>query len=148
MPVKSTHSVIRAIANIESIQVLTDQKALIVVNERTGTIVSGGDVKIKSLAVAHGNLELSVRTQYNVSQPQNLTIGRNNESGNGRTVVVPDTTIKVTEPKANIASFKSETTVFVLVNELRNLGLSTRDIIVILQAADKAGAINGELVLQ
>lgn len=148
LPTNSTNAVIRAIAKIESINVLTDQKALIIVNERTGTIVSGGDVKVRSLTVAHGNLELSIRTQYNVSQPQNVIVGRNNESGNGQTVVVPDTTIKVTDGKTSLANFNNETTVFTLVSELRKLGLSTRDIIVILQAADKAGAINGELILQ
>ncbi|MEZ8082568.1 flagellar basal body P-ring protein FlgI [Enterovibrio norvegicus] len=148
VPDNSSSDVIRAIARIQALTVLTDEKALIIVNERTGTIVSGGDVKVSSLTVAHGNLELSIKTQYNVSQPQNVVIGRNSEGGNGQTVVVPDTTIKVTDDKASIANFQGETTVFTLVSELRKLGLSTRDIIVILQAADKAGAINGELVLQ
>lgn len=148
VPAHSSSEVIRAIAKIESLNVLTDEKALIIVNERTGTIVSGGDVKVSSLTVAHGNLELSIKTQYNVSQPQNVVIGRDNDGNNARTVVVPDTVIKVTDDKADLVNFQGESTVFTLVSELRKLGLSTRDIIVILQAADKAGAINGELVLQ
>ncbi|WP_318468221.1 flagellar basal body P-ring protein FlgI [Photobacterium leiognathi] len=148
VPNYSSTDVIRAIARIQDLNVLTDEKALIIVNERTGTIVSGGDVKVSSLTVAHGNLELSIKTQYGVSQPQNIVIGKNNNGGNGETVVVPDTTIKVKDDNTSLANFKGETTVFVLVSELRKLGLSTRDIIVILQAADKAGAINGELVLQ
>ncbi|CZF82660.1 Flagellar P-ring protein precursor [Grimontia celer] len=145
---QSPGNVIRTIARIQSIDVLIDQKAVIVVNERTGTIVSGGDVKVNSMTVAHGNLELSIKTQYNVSQPNNAIIGRNNTT-NGRTVVVPDVDIKVNDNKKNVAvNFRNETTVFSLVKELRRLGLSTRDIIVVLQAADKAGAINAELVLQ
>ncbi|KKD62282.1 hypothetical protein RN22_01365 [Grimontia sp. AD028] len=145
---QSPGNVIRTIARIQSIDVLIDQKAVIVVNERTGTIVSGGDVKVNSMTVAHGNLELSIKTQYNVSQPNNVIIGRNNTT-NGRTVVVPDVDIKVNDNKKNVAvNFRNETTVFSLVKELRRLGLSTRDIIVVLQAADKAGAINAELVLQ
>ncbi|TXZ09580.1 flagellar basal body P-ring protein FlgI [Vibrio mimicus] len=148
VPNKSTSDVIRAIARIQALTVLTNEKALIIVNERTGTIVSGGDVKVSSLTVAHGNLELSIKTQYNVSQPQNIVIGRNSNGDDAQTVVVPDTTIKISEDKSSLANFQGETTVFTLVSELRKLGLSTRDIIVILQAADKAGAINGELVLQ
>ncbi|MBE1277700.1 flagellar basal body P-ring protein FlgI [Enterovibrio baiacu] len=145
---QNSSNVIRTIARIQSIDVLIDQKAVIVVNERTGTIVSGGDVKVNAMTVAHGNLELSIKTQYNVSQPNNTIIGRNNTT-NGRTVVVPDVDIKVNDNKKNIAvNFRNETTVFSLVKELRRLGLSTRDIIVVLQAADKAGAINAELVLQ
>lgn len=145
---QSPGNVIRTIARIQSFDVLIDQKAVIVVNERTGTIVSGGDVKVNSMTVAHGNLELSIKTQYNVSQPNSAIIGRNNTT-NGRTVVVPDVDIKVNDNKKNVAvNFRNETTVFSLVKELRRLGLSTRDIIVVLQAADKAGAINAELVLQ
>ncbi|WP_017012271.1 flagellar basal body P-ring protein FlgI [Enterovibrio norvegicus] len=145
---QNSSNVIRTIARIQSIDVLIDQKAVIVVNERTGTIVSGGDVKVNAMTVAHGNLELSIKTQYNVSQPNNTIIGRNNTT-NGRTVVVPDVDIKVNDNKKNVAvNFRNETTVFSLVKELRRLGLSTRDIIVVLQAADKAGAINAELVLQ
>ncbi|QUJ68512.1 flagellar basal body P-ring protein FlgI [Photobacterium sp. GJ3] len=148
LPSTNRNAVVRAIAKIESLNVLAAQKALIIVNERTGTIVSGGDVKVNSLTIAHGNLELSIRTQYSVSQPRDVIIGRHIEGNHSETVVVPDTTINVRDDNAKVAHFNNTTTVFTLVSELRKLGLSTRDIIVILQAADKAGAINGKLILQ
>lgn len=148
LPATNRNAVVRAIASMESLNVLASQKALIIVNERTGTIVSGGDVQVNSLTIAHGNLELSIRTQYSVSQPQDVIIGRHIEGNNSKTVVVPDTNISVKDDNAKVAHFSQTTTIFTLVSELRRLGLSTRDIIVILQAADKAGAINGKLILQ
>lgn len=137
----------RTIAKIENLRVTTEPKYIVVVNERTGTIVSGGNVKVDSISVAHGNLELSIDTKYNVSQPSNVFL-RDVDGSQIRSVVVPDTNIEVKEEAADVASFSAGTTVFVLVKELRKLGLSTRDIIVVLQAADKAGSLNGELILQ
>ena len=148
LPATNRNAVVRAIASIEALTVLASQKALIIVNERTGTIVSGGDVQVNSLTIAHGNLELSIRTQYSVSQPQDVIIGRYIDGNDSKTVVVPDTNISVKDDNAKLAHFSQTTTIFTLVSELRRLGLSTRDIIVILQAADKAGAINGKLILQ
>ncbi|CAH7137767.1 Flagellar P-ring protein 1 [Vibrio chagasii] len=147
IPYTSKNDIVRSIAQIESLKVITDEEALIVVNERTGTIVSGGSVQIKSITVAHGNLELSIKTKYNVSQPDSFIVGRFNENS-GNTVVVPETNINVKESGYSVKKTGEFTTVFELVKNLRELGLSTRDIIVILQAADKAGAINGKLVIQ
>lgn len=147
IPHNNRNDIVRSIAQIESLNVATDEEALLIVNERTGTIVSGGNVQVKSITVAHGNLELSIKTKYNVSQPDNFIVGRFNQAS-GNTVVVPDTTIRVTESDKKVTNTESATTVFQLVKELRQLGLSTRDIIVILQAADKAGAINGKLIIQ
>ncbi|MEZ8236001.1 flagellar basal body P-ring protein FlgI [Vibrio splendidus] len=147
IPENNRSEIVRAIAQIESLNIMTDEEALIIVNERTGTIVSGGNVQVKSITVAHGNLELSIKTKYNVSQPDNLVVGRFNQSS-GSTVVVPDTTIRVKEHEQQVKNIEKSTTVFQLVKDLRQLGLSTRDIIVILQAADKAGAINGKLIIQ
>lgn len=141
------NELIRTIAKIENLEVATESKSIVVVNERTGTIVAGGDVKINSISVAHGNLELSIKTQYSVSQPSNVFLEEVNNS-QIRTAVVPDTNIAVNDSSRNVSSFSEGTTVFLLVKELKKLGLSTRDIIVVLQAADKAGSLNGELVLQ
>ncbi|MCG7489153.1 flagellar basal body P-ring protein FlgI [Vibrio sp. Of14-4] len=147
VPYKNKGDLVRSIAQIESLNVLTDEEALIIVNERTGTIVSGGNVKVKSITVAHGNLELSIKTKYNVSQPNNNIIGSFNQPS-GSTIVTPDTKISINEKVGKVKQTEHETTVFNLVKELRQLGLSTRDVIVILQAADKAGAINGKLIIQ
>ncbi len=143
----SGNELFRTLAKIENFQVETEPKYIVVVNERTGTIVSGGNVKVDSISVAHGNLELSIDTKYNVNQPNNIFL-REVDGSQIRSVVVPETNIEVEEEGTDVASFSTGTTVFVLVKELRKLGLSTRDIIVVLQAADKAGSLNGELILQ
>jgi len=141
------NELIRTIAKIENLEVATESKSIVVVNERTGTIVAGGNVKINSISVAHGNLELSIKTQYSVSQPSNIFL-EDVKNSQIRTTVVPDTNILVNDSSRNVSSFSEGTTVFLLVKELKKLGLTTRDIIVVLQAADKAGSLNGELVLQ
>jgi len=143
----SGNELIRTIAKIENLEVATEPKSIVVVNERTGTIVAGGNVKINSISVAHGNLELSIKTQYAVSQPSNIFL-KNITNSKIRTAIVPDTNISVNDSSRNVSSFSEGTTIFILVKELKKLGLTTRDIIVVLQAADKAGSLNGELVLQ
>ncbi|MCE2597113.1 flagellar basal body P-ring protein FlgI [Motilimonas cestriensis] len=144
----SRASLVRAIAKIESLSVVTDSKSLIVVNERTGTIVAGGNVRVKSISVAHGNLQLSMKTKYEVSQPDQVNIGFGDQNSRGRTAIVPNTDIKASESRNSVSEFEDGTTIFELVSALRDLGLTTRDVIIVLQAAEKAGAINGELILQ
>lgn len=132
------------IRSLERLEIVPDQKAKIVVNERTGTVVSGGDVKISSTSVTQGELKVSIKTDYEVSQPSFVS-----RTGDGvRSVITPDTQIEVTEDRGGSVSLPSGTTVADLVAALNKIKTSTRDVIVILQAIKRAGGLHAELVIQ
>jgi flagellar P-ring protein precursor FlgI len=131
------------LAKVESVTVEPDRRARVVINERTGTLVSGGDVRISSVSISHGDLKLSIASQTSVSQP--LVIGR---AGDGvQTALVTNTQIDVDEPRG-AGYVKAHTTVADLVQSLSRLKIGTRDMISILRAVKAAGALHGELVVQ
>jgi flagellar P-ring protein FlgI len=125
------------VAELEILQVDADRAARIVVNERTGTIVMGKEVRISPVAILHGGLTVEVQTTYSVSQPNPLTTGT--------TEVVPNTTIGVKEEKAKNVVLKQGATVEELVRALTAIGSTARDIIAILQNLRAAGALEAEL---
>ncbi|MCB5191877.1 flagellar basal body P-ring protein FlgI [Methylobacillus arboreus] len=129
---------------LETIEVRPDQRARVVINERTGTIIAGGDVKISKVTVAHGDLKVSVLTNYFVSQPQ--IIGR--AGPNIRTQVVPNTQINVNEEQGGMVELPDASSVGDLVVALNKIKVSTRDIIAILQGIKTAGALHADLILQ
>lgn len=133
------------IAQIENVLVAPDQRARVVVNERTGTVVAGGEVRIADVTVSHGNLQVVIDTYYQVSQP-NTFLSRTDSSI--RTVVVPDTEIEVIEQEGGDVTLPAGTTVADLVAALRRIHLNTRDVITVLQAIKSAGALHGELIIQ
>jgi flagellar P-ring protein precursor FlgI len=115
-----------------------------VINERTGTIVAGGDVQISNVTVSHGDIKLIVDTQYNVSQP--FFIGRSDDSVG--TQITPNTDIKVVEKPASVVNIQQGANVSSLVESLQSLQVSTRDIIIILQSIKRAGALHAELIIE
>jgi len=125
------------IAELERLQVETDRPAKVVINERTGTIVMGKEVRVSPVAVMHGNLSVEIQTTYNVSQP--------NPFSNGTTQVVPQTSVDVREEKARNVVLKDGATVEELVRALTAIGSTPRDIIAILQSLRAAGALESEL---
>jgi len=125
------------IAAIEDLTVEVDTPAKIVVNERTGTIVMGKDVRIAPVAILHGNLSVEIQTKMLVSQP--------GPASKGTTEVVPDTTIKGKEEPAKNVVLKEGATIEELVRALTAVGSSARDIIAILQNLLAAGALEAEL---
>ena len=127
------------IAELESLPVRPDATARVVVNERTGTVVMGGNVRIDTVAIAHGNLTVQVVEQPQVSQPQPF--------GQGQTAVVPRTAISAQEGGGQLITVPEAGTVDELVAALNGVGASPRDMIAILQAIDRAGALHGELVV-
>ncbi|MBU2711655.1 flagellar basal body P-ring protein FlgI [Zooshikella harenae] len=136
------------IATIERLTIIPDNVAKIIVNERTGTVVSGSDVVIDSVTVSHGNIELSITTDYITSQP-NINIQANINSSSGiNTTVVPDTQIEVKEDVVTAISMPSGTTVGNLVSALRKIRVSTRDLISILQTIKSSGALHAELIIK
>jgi flagellar P-ring protein precursor FlgI len=127
-------------ARLESLPMTVDRPSRIVINERTGTVVIGGGVRLGAAAVAHGNLSVRISTQYAVSQPAPF-------SSRGETVVVPDEQVDVTEGDAKLVNLGEGTTLDAVVRALNALGATPRDIIAILQALQSAGALAAEIVI-
>ncbi len=135
---------VNVIKSIEGISVVPDQGAKVVVNERTGTVVSGGDVRVGRVTIAQGDLKVDVSTRYNVSQP--LVIGRGGPDI--RTVTSPETDIKVTESQEPSVNLPEGTSVADLVTALNKIKATPRDIISILQAIKRADALHAQLIIQ
>lgn len=125
------------LAKVESVEVETFPSSKVVVNERTGTIVIGGDVRLQPVSILHGGLSVNVVTEYQVSQPAPFS--------QGTTQVVPQTTVQAQEKPANRIELKQGATVDTLVENLQQIGATARDIISILQAMKEAGALEAEL---
>lgn len=125
------------IAELENITVETDRPARVVVNERTGTIVMGKDVRIAPVAILHGNLTVEIQTTYVVSQPPPLSPGT--------TEVVPQVGVGIKEEKARNLVLKEGATVEELVRALTSIGSTPRDVIAILQNLHAAGALEAQL---
>jgi flagellar P-ring protein precursor FlgI len=127
------------IAKIEQLQVEPDQVARVVIDENTGVVVIGDDVRISTVAIAQGNLTIKVTETPQVSQPAPF-------SETGETVVVPRTDIQVDEDKdKRLAVVSTGVSLQDLVNGLNSLGVGPRDMISILQAIKAAGALQAEL---
>ena len=143
VPQADRDQLVRFIAKLESVSVAPDRRAKVVINERTGTIVSGGDVRISKIAVSQGDLRVSISTDNSVSQP--LVVGR---AGEGvRTQVVANSTVDVAEASGT-GFVMADNTVADLVQSLARLKTNTRDIISILRAVKAAGALHAELIVQ
>ena len=125
------------IAELEGIKVETDVAARVVVNERTGTIVIGGDVSIAPVSILHGSLSVEIQTRYLVSQP--------NARSGGSTTVVPEVSVNATEQKAKSILLQQGATVEQLAKALVAIGATPRDIIAILQNLRASGALDAEL---
>lgn len=129
------------IAELEALRLETDTVAKVVINERTGTIVMGGNVRLSSVAISQGGITVRIGTEYEVSQPGPL-------SRTGETAVVPRTTVEVKERKPESVVLPDGATVDEVVRGLRAVGVSARDIISILQAIKAAGALAADLEMQ
>jgi len=131
-------SVPALISQVQNLSVSIHPPAKVVMNERTGTIVMGGDVKLSPVSVLHGDLTVEVSTTFAVSQPAPF-------SKNGETVVVPETDLKAHEGPAKSIELKEGASVEELINGLHAMGASARDIVAILQAIKAAGGLQAEL---
>jgi flagellar P-ring protein precursor FlgI len=130
----------RLLAELGELEVNPDQPARVVIDERTGTIVIGSEVKVSTVAVAHGNITVRVTETPQVSQPLPFSQG-------GQTVVVPNTQIDVNEAGGNVATVHGAN-LRELVSALNKMGLKPIGIIAILQAMKTAGALQAELVVE
>jgi flagellar P-ring protein precursor FlgI len=116
----------------------------VVVNERTGVVVAGSDVTIDAVTISHGNLQIAIATDYNVSQPTVI----DNSSDAIKTAVTPSTTLTVKETNANAVQLPAGTTIGDLIESLIQVRTSTRDIIAILESLKRADALHAELIIQ
>ena len=134
-------SVVDFVARIENLEVLVDQPARIVINEASGTVVMGSDVRISPVAIAQGGLTISVSESPIVSQPAPFS--------EGETTVVPRTDIGVDDGGGrSLAMVGGGSSLSSLVSGLNALGVSPRDLITILQALKSAGALQAEIEVQ
>ena len=132
-------STARLFSELGELMVEPDQPARVVVDERTGTIVIGSDVRVSTVAVAHGSITVRVTETPQVSQPAPFS--------KGETVVVPETAVSVQENGGNVETVRGAN-LRELVSALNRMGLKPQGIIAILQAIKTAGALQAELVVQ
>ena len=130
---------IRVVSILEQVEVDQDIGAKVIVNERTGTIVMGAHVTISKVALAHGNLNIAIRSETDVSQPNALAAGD--------TVAVTNTDLTVGEDVSALQIVGGEVTLGDVVKGLNALGATPRDLISIFSALKAAGALNAELVI-
>jgi flagellar P-ring protein precursor FlgI len=134
-------SVAHALGRIENIEVEPERKARVVVDQRSGTIVMGEDVRISRVAVSQGNLTLRIQEEPLVVQP--------NPFAEGQTVVVPRTRAAIEEePGIGLAEIPSGASLSELISGLNALGVSPRDMIDILKSIKAAGALHAEFVVR
>lgn len=122
---------------VEAVEVEVYPRARVVVNERTGTVVIGGTVRLQPVSILHGGLSVNVITETKVSQPNPLS--------SGTTQIVQQTTVQAQDKPVNRIDLKEGATVEDLVQELQRTGAGARDVISILQAMKEAGALEADL---
>ena len=125
------------VAELEALAIEADRPLRVVINERTGTIVLGKDLRIAPVAILQGNLSVEIQTRFEISQPAPL--------GAGTTQVVPQTEVAAKEEKARNLILKDGATVEDLVRGLAAIGSTPRDVIAILQNLHRAGALEAEI---
>jgi flagellar P-ring protein FlgI len=140
VPAQYQQSVPDLMARLEPLTLTVDAPSRVVINERTGTVVVGAQVRIGVAAVAHGNLSVRISTRYAVSQPSPF-------ARTGETVVVPEEQVEVTEGDNKLIALEEGVTLDAVVRALNALGATPRDIIAIMQALKAAGALRAEVVI-
>lgn len=133
--------IVELMAQLEEVEVTTVRRARVVINERTGTIVAGGDVRLSPVAVMHGSLTIVIKETPMVSQPGAAF-------GKGSTVVVPRSEIRTSEPGKAMTYVPTAPTLADVATALSTLGLSPRELAGVLQALRAAGALEAEMVVQ
>jgi len=125
------------ISRVQNLSIPFHSPAKVIVNERTGTVVMGGDVRLSPVSVIHGSLTIDVRTSHTVVQPAPFT--------NGKTEVVTETTLAVKDQPAQSIQLEEGANVDKLIRGLHDIGATSRDVISILQAIKAAGGLQADL---
>ena len=137
LPSNFRGNIVDLLTDIEQLVVQTDQPAKIVIDENSGIIVMGRDVRVSTVAVAQANLTVTIAESPQVSQPNALS--------GGQTTQVPRSDVNVSSSGSNLATIPESVTLQQLVDGLNALGISPRDLIGILQAIKAAGALQAEI---
>jgi flagellar P-ring protein precursor FlgI len=153
-----TGNIVERISELENLDVSVDNIAVVVMNEKTGTVVMGENVRISTVAIAHGNLSIQIREDIKVSQPlpfaPNTPDGskpmKNKKDGTivapgGQTVVTKDTSVTATEEKKQLMIVPRGVTIQDVVMALNAIGVTPRDLITIIQTIKAAGALQADL---
>jgi flagellar P-ring protein precursor FlgI len=138
VPEKYRGNTVTLVTMIESLGVTPDVVSKVVINERTGTVIMGENVRISTIAIAHGNLSIEINEDQRISQPLPFSSG-------GQTVAVPESDVMVAEGNNPIFLVESGVSIGKVVKALNALGVSPRDLIAIFQALKAAGALQAEL---
>jgi flagellar P-ring protein FlgI len=138
VPMAYLGNIVGLVSMIEKLDVKPDMGAKVVINERTGTVVMGENVRISTIAIAHGNLSIVIKESPQVSQPLPFSEG-------GQTVVTPNTDLSVKEETRQLVLMEAGASIGDVVGALNALGVSPRDLIAIFQAIKAAGALQAEL---
>ena len=125
------------VSQVEEVRVIPDVPARVVVNERTGTIVAGENVRLAAAAISHGNLTIAIKETSNTSQPGPFS--------SGETRTEKSTQITAQEPKAGVFVIDDAATLAEVARALNLLGVTPRDMVAIFQALKEAGALQCEL---
>lgn len=144
-PSREPAGIVAMVSAVENLAVEPDIKARVVVNERTGTIVSGGNVWLSAITVTHGDIRVAIDQRFLVSQPEGYLVRPGSDV---RTAVVPETTMDVTESQLKAVNLPQGATIEDLVTALKGIKASSRDVIAILQGVKRAGALHAELIIQ
>jgi flagellar P-ring protein precursor FlgI len=156
IPEKFQDKVVKLIAQVGDLEVVPDTVARVIVNEKTGTVVVGENVRIQKVAVAHGNLSIQIKETKQVSQPSAFAPsgkgaaaaqmeGGTIVASGGSTVVTPESEVGVAEEDNRLLLIPEGRTIGELVKALNAIGVTPRDLITILQAIKAAGALQGDL---
>jgi flagellar P-ring protein precursor FlgI len=155
VPLAYRHRVVDLIAQMGILEITTDRPAKIIINERTGTVVIGENVRIASVAIAHGNLAIEIKEETQVSQPapfapssrggRPVQVDGTVVAPGGSTVVAPDSDVYIMEEDRKLMVVNPGNTIDELVKALNAIGVTPRDLITVLQAMKAAGVLDAEL---
>jgi len=137
IPEAHRENLVNLMASLEQIDIKPDTKAKIILDERTGTVVMGENVRIASVAIAHGNLSIQIKEEKDVSQPSPFS--------DGETVVTDDSQVNVSEENKKLVLMIQGTSLGEVVKALNAIGVSPRDLIAVFQAIKASGALQAEL---
>jgi len=137
VPDKYKNNLVGLVAKLEQLQVQPDSKAKVILDERTGTVVMGQNVRISAVAIAHGNLSVQIKETKDVSQPTPFS--------QGQTVVTNNSQVNVTEEGKRLILMPEGATLGEVVKALNAIGVTPRDLIAVFQAIKAAGALQADL---
>ncbi len=138
VPQEYKNRVVSLVAQLENLQVTTDRRAKVVMNERTGTVIMGSEVRVATIAISHGSLRIQISTSTQISQPNAFSRG-------GNTMAAKESEVSAEEDESKLILVEAGVSIGEVVTALNAIGASSRDLIDILQAVKASGALEADL---